>query len=73
MHRTSIDETAITMEGVGSIDGLTYCESIDLRSESIYLHLQINVFVNLLDASFLGDTGKSIPTTQKIPLLQVVG
>jgi hypothetical protein len=72
VHRTHTNGKAINIEYVGSIDGLTYCESIDLSCEGIYLHPQISIFLNLLDAFFLGDTGRFIPRTRKIPLLRVV-
>jgi len=56
----------------GCIDGLSYCESINLLCESIYLHLQLYVFLHLINASFLRDRGRFIPKTRKILLLCIV-
>jgi hypothetical protein len=61
------------MEWVRSIDGLAHNESFDLLREGIYLHLQLNVFLHLIDASLLLDSSRFIPTAWKIPLLGIVG
>jgi len=62
VHRTSTDGTTINVERVCSIDGLSFDESIDLFSEDIYLHLQLNIFLHLIDASPLLDASRFIPT-----------
>jgi hypothetical protein len=69
VHRTSTSGIAINTECIRRIDGPAYSESIDLSRESLYFHLQITILLNLIDASFLGDSGRFIPTTRKIPLL----
>jgi len=60
VHETSIDGTAINVELVCNNDGLPYDESIDLLNEGIYLHLQLNIFLHLIDASFLLDASSFI-------------
>jgi hypothetical protein len=66
---TSTNGTTINIESIGSIDGLAHSKGIDLLGECIYFYPQFNILLNLIEASFLRDTGRSIPTTRKIPQL----
>ena len=69
MHRTRTDETTIDSVNVGSIDGWTYNENVQPLGERIYLHVHLSLSLQLIDASFLWDTGRFIPTARKIPYL----
>jgi hypothetical protein len=51
------------------IDGWTYDESVQPLGERIYLHVHLGLSLQLIDASFLRNTGRFILTTRKIPNL----
>ena len=69
MHRTRTDGTTIDSVSAGSIDGWTYDESVEPLGERIYRHVHLSLSLQLIDASFLWDTGGFIPTACKIPYL----